>query len=218
VWRDDTGSLNAWENRCPHRGVRFSIGCNTGAELRCQYHGWRYASGSGRCTRIPAHPNQKPSSNLRATVYRAAERYGFAWVSLAPQAALPALPGLESSPSLSLRSTFVEAPAARVRELLMSGYPFAPDPDAPDAPLIPAAAVAHDEYRLTASAVARDTSATVTFFLAPVSATQALIHATLQAPGGTAEPLAVRRHHHARLCALRDAAERQVPGLTEKDP
>jgi phenylpropionate dioxygenase-like ring-hydroxylating dioxygenase large terminal subunit len=54
LWRDDAGALNAFENRCPHRGVRLSIGTNTGMELRCQYHGWRFASGGGRCAFIPA--------------------------------------------------------------------------------------------------------------------------------------------------------------------
>ena len=60
LWRDDSGLANAWENRCPHRGVRLSIGINTGSELQCRYHGWRYASGGGQCTFIPAHPDQKP--------------------------------------------------------------------------------------------------------------------------------------------------------------
>ena len=44
VWRADDGNVNVWENRCLHRGVRLSIGINEGAELRCQYHGWRYAN------------------------------------------------------------------------------------------------------------------------------------------------------------------------------
>ena len=46
VWRADDGNVNVWENRCLHRGVRLSIGINEGAELKCQYHGWRYANRS----------------------------------------------------------------------------------------------------------------------------------------------------------------------------
>ena len=56
VWRADDGNVNVWENRCLHRGVRLSIGINDGAELKCQYHGWRYANRTAGCTYIPAHP------------------------------------------------------------------------------------------------------------------------------------------------------------------
>ena len=56
IWRADDGNVNVWENRCLHRGVRLSIGINDGAELNCQYHGWRYANRTAGCTYIPAHP------------------------------------------------------------------------------------------------------------------------------------------------------------------
>ena len=66
LWRSAAGVLNAWENRCPHRGVRLTLGSCVGEELRCQYHAWRFASGSGQCTHIPSHPQQKPASTIRA--------------------------------------------------------------------------------------------------------------------------------------------------------
>lgn len=50
IWRADDGNVNVWENRCLHRGVRLSIGINDGAELKCQYHGWRYANRTAGCT------------------------------------------------------------------------------------------------------------------------------------------------------------------------
>ncbi|MCE0905543.1 MULTISPECIES: Rieske 2Fe-2S domain-containing protein [Pseudomonas putida group] len=62
VWRDDAGEVNVWENRCPHRGVRLSLGVNVGDQLKCQYHGWKYESGSGQCSFVPAHPGAKPST------------------------------------------------------------------------------------------------------------------------------------------------------------
>ncbi|MCX2901625.1 MULTISPECIES: Rieske 2Fe-2S domain-containing protein [Pseudomonas] len=62
VWRDDAGEVNVWENRCPHRGVRLSLGLNVGDQLKCQYHGWKYESGSGQCSFVPAHPGAKPST------------------------------------------------------------------------------------------------------------------------------------------------------------
>jgi nitrite reductase/ring-hydroxylating ferredoxin subunit len=140
LWRDDAGNVNAWANRCPHRGVRLSIGHNTGTELRCRYHGWRFASGTGRCTYIPAHPTQKPASTLHADVYFAIERYQYVWVSLRSQPAPPILtatprsPGAPLSPgptllgmdpadsATTLRSIFVNAPARAIADALRRGY------------------------------------------------------------------------------------------------
>jgi len=117
LWRDRDGRANAWENRCPHRGVRLSIGANLGSELRCQYHGWRFASGTGQCVAIPAHPGQTPSERHRATVYRCTERFGLVWVSLADEAEdIPTLPG---SIWLPLRGMFVEAPLVLVERHVM---------------------------------------------------------------------------------------------------
>ena len=64
IWRADDGNVNVWENRCLHRGVRLSIGINEGAELKCQYHGWRYANRSAGCTYIPAHPADAPARRI----------------------------------------------------------------------------------------------------------------------------------------------------------
>ncbi|WP_176080663.1 Rieske 2Fe-2S domain-containing protein [Paraburkholderia tropica] len=57
VWRADDGRVNVWEDRCPHRGVRLSLGHHRGDTLQCQYHGWRFASGEGACRAVPAHPH-----------------------------------------------------------------------------------------------------------------------------------------------------------------
>ncbi len=112
LWRDDAGLANAWENRCPHRGVRFTIGANLGRELRCQYHGWRFASGSGQCTAIPAHPGFSPSQGLKATTFPCVERHGLVWTSLAE--APEDIPDLGTATLRPLRAIFVEAPLAAV--------------------------------------------------------------------------------------------------------
>ncbi|WP_156840285.1 Rieske (2Fe-2S) protein [Novosphingobium aquimarinum] len=83
VWRGQDGTVNVWEDRCPHRGVRFTIGSIHGDELRCQYHAWRFRSGSGACSAIPAHPTRKPSSAIRATLFPGVERDGLVWTKLA---------------------------------------------------------------------------------------------------------------------------------------
>lgn len=81
VWRADDGNVNVWENRCLHRGVRLSIGINEGAELKCQYHGWRYANRSAGCTYIPAHPADAPARTITNRTYPVTERYGLVWAS-----------------------------------------------------------------------------------------------------------------------------------------
>jgi len=87
LWRADDGRVNAWENRCPHRSVRFTLGVNTGEKLRCQYHGWQYQSGDGRCTFIPATSGTAPPPSLCAQTFAVTEANGYVWVSLAAEAA-----------------------------------------------------------------------------------------------------------------------------------
>jgi nitrite reductase/ring-hydroxylating ferredoxin subunit len=121
LWRDDAGLVNAWENRCPHRGVRLTIGTNTGASITCRYHGWRFASGSGTCTFIPAHPAQTPPKAAFIRRYANAERYGFVWVALADDAGVvPAFDDLPAMPDVILRSVTVLAPDDAVRAALAS--------------------------------------------------------------------------------------------------
>ena len=85
VWRADDGTVNAWENRCPHRGVRLSIGTNLGHALKCRYHGWTYESGSARCIAIPCHPRLTPAAAIRVRAYPCMERRGHVWVRLAEE-------------------------------------------------------------------------------------------------------------------------------------
>lgn len=80
LWRAE-GTVQAWQDLCVHRGARLSLGRVTGGLLMCPYHGWTYEK-SGRCVRIPAHPDQTPPARARVTTYRAVERYGWIWVCL----------------------------------------------------------------------------------------------------------------------------------------
>jgi phenylpropionate dioxygenase-like ring-hydroxylating dioxygenase large terminal subunit len=206
VWRDDTGAVNAWENRCPHRGVRLSLGLNTGTELRCRYHGWRFASGSGQCTFIPAHPRQKPASAMRAGVFGALERHDYVWVRLepdpdpnadadAPISPLAQFAQLAPGSAMTLRSIFVEAPADAVAAVLLRGYRLAP-------------VIAEDPYTYAVT----DGGATLRFLLQPVTESQTVIHAFLTPPAAAGERLAVLRHHNAQMSALRGQAERLRAG------
>jgi len=87
LWRSGDGAPQAWENRCPHRSVRFTLGQVVENRLSCAYHGWQYAAGSGQCTRIPAHPDMAPPSTLCAKVFSAADAAGMLWVNLAGETA-----------------------------------------------------------------------------------------------------------------------------------
>ncbi|HTV79420.1 MAG TPA: Rieske (2Fe-2S) protein [Steroidobacteraceae bacterium] len=185
VWRSASGELNAWENRCPHRGVRLTIGSCVGEELRCQYHAWRFASGSGQCTYIPAHPTQKPAATIRARAFPVREDGTFAWVNLAPEAA--AAPPPDPGIARALRSMFVQAPVAELRAVLLGGYGQG-------------SVTATDEYTLLGEP-------DLEFMLQPVSDRQAIVHARLRGHREGAERLAELRHHNALLSAVRDRAE-----------
>src|SRR5919198_2315466 len=126
VWRADDGYVNVWENRCLHRGVRLSIGINDGRELKCQYHGWRYANRTAGCTYIPAHPADAPARTITNRTYPAVERYGLVWSAEEPLGEVPEVAGLKEGNLLVLRGIAVNAPADRVAEALRS-YRFQPN-------------------------------------------------------------------------------------------
>ena len=213
LWRADTGVINAWENRCPHRGVRLSIGSNTGTEVRCRYHAWRFASGSGQCIFIPAHPTQKPAGTIRARTYSAIERYHLVWVNLDPHTDLPELPLTETAQDATLRSIFINAPIPTVRDTLSRGYRIGATAEAP--------VTVADAFTLTANtAASRDVTPAVVFFLQPVTETQTILHGLLHAAPPPVGRLETLRHHNTQMSALRNEAERlhAVSGVPARSP
>lgn len=92
VWRSADGRIHAWEDLCIHRGARLSKGWIRDDQVVCPYHGWQY-DGTGRCTLMPAAPDEKPLKKALAFPYAAEERFGFVWVCLGePGAPLPPFP------------------------------------------------------------------------------------------------------------------------------
>jgi nitrite reductase/ring-hydroxylating ferredoxin subunit len=81
VWRDNSGVVHVWEDRCPHRGMKLSFGFVRGDHIACLYHGWQYNSG-GRCQYIPAHPALDVPKTIKVPVYPAHERHGMIWTTL----------------------------------------------------------------------------------------------------------------------------------------
>lgn len=86
LYRDSRGRVVVLEDRCPHKNVALSLGRVCGDTLQCWYHGWRFDQ-TGAVVDVPCHsPNEKlPACRVRA--FRAAERDGWIWVTLAGEEA-----------------------------------------------------------------------------------------------------------------------------------
>lgn len=212
VWRADDGYVNIWENRCLHRGVRLSIGVNDGRELKCQYHGWRYANRSAGCTYIPAHPADAPARTICNRTYPSAERYGLVWSAEDPEAdAPPQIDALEGKDALVLRGLPVDAPAELVVELLCR-YRFEPNCGigGDDAETVV-------DFRDGLAVALRSRTGSdetgVLFFVQPVDAARSVIRGMLDRTPGAAQRIAVLRHHNERLKALRADAERRSAAM-----
>jgi renierapurpurin 18,18'-hydroxylase len=52
LYRGQSGTVHALEDRCAHRQVPLSMGIVDGEELKCGYHGWTYDC-AGKCVNIP---------------------------------------------------------------------------------------------------------------------------------------------------------------------
>jgi phenylpropionate dioxygenase-like ring-hydroxylating dioxygenase large terminal subunit len=93
LFRTESGSVIALEDRCAHRRAPLSLGKLLGDEITCPYHGFRY-DGAGRCTHIPTQTHIPPA--LAVKRYPVCEHGPFVWiwmgeVSQADPARLPAL-------------------------------------------------------------------------------------------------------------------------------
>jgi nitrite reductase/ring-hydroxylating ferredoxin subunit len=95
LWRAADGTAQAWENRCPHRSVRFTLGQVVDNRLACAYHG---------C----------------AKTFGTMEAAGMLWVHLSPEVP-PAPAELEGAVPTDwhfCRTLTVRAPAGTVQETL----------------------------------------------------------------------------------------------------
>lgn len=208
VWRADDGFVNVWENRCLHRGVRLSIGINDGTELKCQYHGWRYANRTAGCTYIPAHPADAPARTICNRTYPAIERYGLVWSGEAPEGEVAEMHLLADESRLVLRPIPVNAAPDIVLHSMQS-YRFSPNGflDAPETDVR-----LEDQGQLTVILSSHHAGVTTraVFFLQPVDADRTIIRGVLNDGADDASRLDILRHHNERLSALRDACEAEA--------
>jgi phenylpropionate dioxygenase-like ring-hydroxylating dioxygenase large terminal subunit len=77
VFRGNDGQLGALADHCPHRHLPLSMGCVTGDNLQCGYHGMTFDR-EGHCIRVPSQSFVPP--RVSVTAYPIVERYGWVWV------------------------------------------------------------------------------------------------------------------------------------------
>ncbi len=104
LWRDSSGAVLAWADRCPHRGARLSLGRICAGRLECPYHGWQFES-NGRCVHVPALPDFVPPAGHATRTYVCAEQYGLIWVRMVAShdAVTHAMPAFEAEQDAQLR-------------------------------------------------------------------------------------------------------------------
>lgn len=131
TWRPQSDKISVWSDRCPHRGMRLSLGATRDDILICPYHGWVFGA-DGACTHIPAHPKLTPSRAARARIYPVTESNGYIWACLGePATPQPALPTKAGNALSHVRTIHVSADIETVVASLMT-RPLLDDGDSPD--------------------------------------------------------------------------------------
>jgi phenylpropionate dioxygenase-like ring-hydroxylating dioxygenase large terminal subunit len=123
LWRH-ADAVSAFDDRCPHRGARLSLGRIVGDQLQCAYHGWCFDA-AGACRRIPALPGFEPPPGHGASPWQVAQAHGLLWLAREPNdPAPPALPGLPARRVLC-GPYLVETSAPRLIENFLDTAHFA---------------------------------------------------------------------------------------------
>jgi len=196
IWRADDGYVNVWENRCLHRGVRLSIGINDGAELKCQYHGWRYANRTAGCTYIPAHPADAPARRITNKTYPVKERFGLVWAALSADAPEPEI----AEAGFALRPMPVNA----LPEMVLAGLTQRRLATEAMTALPP----------LGVSLVLEGAPGLATYFVQPVDSARAVIRGVVD----TEPNLEALMAFNAVLTALRDELEAEALAIQTPEP
>jgi vanillate O-demethylase monooxygenase subunit len=110
LYRRGSGEIVVMEDRCVHRLAPLSKGRLEGDDLRCLYHGLKFAP-SGRCIEIPGHDQSVPEQ-ARVRTYPVIEKDNWVWVWMgAPAAAdsrlIPAAVGLKH-PRFVVKSGYLD--------------------------------------------------------------------------------------------------------------
>jgi phenylpropionate dioxygenase-like ring-hydroxylating dioxygenase large terminal subunit len=89
-FRDENGAVHALLDRCPHRGVKLSLGEVKDGCLECPFHAWKFG-GDGVVREVPLNPDAK-RERLFATSFPARDLGGLLWLYTAPKRANAPVP------------------------------------------------------------------------------------------------------------------------------
>lgn len=80
--RTPAGTVFAYSDSCPHRGMPMHCGGYSEGQLRCCYHGWAFSDATGVCTEIPAlaEGDTTDPGKFRLRAYPCREVQGNVWV------------------------------------------------------------------------------------------------------------------------------------------
>ena len=115
LYRDQEGRVRAMLDRCPHRGVRLSLGEVVGSNIVCRYHGWSFRP-DGRCESIPSNGPDGPKSGCDVPPFEAFESRGFVWVRSRPSGA-----GGEHAPAQPPQAYFTDLDDPRKGRIIYGG-------------------------------------------------------------------------------------------------
>jgi phenylpropionate dioxygenase-like ring-hydroxylating dioxygenase large terminal subunit len=83
LFRDQQGRAAALIDRCPHRGVKLSLGHTTpDGAIVCPFHGWEFRA-DGSCAHVPNLPSAR-CEHLGAIALPVVERANMVWLYTAP--------------------------------------------------------------------------------------------------------------------------------------
>jgi phenylpropionate dioxygenase-like ring-hydroxylating dioxygenase large terminal subunit len=97
IYRQESGEPVALQDRCCHRFAPLSMGRLEGDNLRCMYHGLKFAP-SGKCIEIPGQPKIPAQALVRR--YPIVDKYSIAWIwmgnpALADESLIPDFVGVD---------------------------------------------------------------------------------------------------------------------------
>jgi nitrite reductase/ring-hydroxylating ferredoxin subunit len=123
VWRDVSGAAHAWEDRCPHRGMRLSMGFVRADRIACLYHGWQYGT-DGHCLYIPAHPEMQVPPSIVTWRHSCCEALGMIWIHFGDATDQPSLPVAAAGRNIvPVRSLYIDQAAEVVADQFASVAP-----------------------------------------------------------------------------------------------
>jgi 5,5'-dehydrodivanillate O-demethylase len=103
LYRGEGGEAHVVQDRCPHRNTQLSIGWIEGDDLRCFYHGWKFAPG-GACLEQPCERESFAPRSRSGRIRRAIPPiFAYLGEGEPPLRALPRDRGGQRLPAVELR-------------------------------------------------------------------------------------------------------------------